>query len=256
MSLSPKDGGKKAAAAVVGFQMPITSLHQRLLELASSTNPRMNCSNDWMDCYLLDQNGYVVISEAHKGETGQFMGTQEGAIMVSMVSQGLYNPVEVYDYQAWCRETVSNKLFVLKSILIIRSRLLSSLLYTAKRFFSFYNIYVVTQRVENAASILTEPLQYVKRLLIWFLLRLVWLATQCVNLSPGIYGKIHLDEDAPDPPPPPKPYLYHYPCDQKRTLYMMNSTVAAKGVANHPDYCSRPFYAQKVSDPSRMIRSD
>lgn len=115
MSISPKDGGKKAAAAVVGFQMPMTSLYKRFIELTSTTNPTMNCSRDSIDCYLLDQNGYVVISEAHKGETGQFMGTQEGAIMESMIGQGLYNPVEIYDYQAWCYEIVSISNDVIKS---------------------------------------------------------------------------------------------------------------------------------------------
>ncbi|XP_020292815.1 voltage-dependent calcium channel subunit alpha-2/delta-3 isoform X2 [Pseudomyrmex gracilis] len=212
MSISPKDGGKKAAAAVVGFQMPMTSLYKRFIELTSMTNPTLNCSRDSIDCYLLDQNGYVVISEAHKGETGQFMGTQEGAIMESMVGQGLYNPVEIYDYQAWCHEI----------------------------------------RIRNAASIIMEPLLYITRFLIWFLLRLVWLTTQCVNL-PGIYGKVHFDEDAPDPPPPPTPYLFYYPCDQKRTLYMMNNTVAAKGITNHTDYCSRPFYAQKVAHTNLLL---
>jgi len=102
------------------------------------------------------------------------------------------------------------------------------------------------QRVDNSANALIEPLRYVGSLLIWFLLRLMWFTTQFVNL-PGIHGKVHFDEDLPDPPPPPKPYLYQYPCDQKRTLYMLNETVAAKGVTNHSDYCSRPFYAQRVS---------
>lgn len=107
MTLSPKDGGKKAPAAVVGFQMPMRDLYKQFIALTSvTTNPRMNCEHNWIDCYLLDQNGFVVISEAHN-DTGQFMGTQEGAVMVSMVKQGLYNPIDIYDYQAWCQEVVS-----------------------------------------------------------------------------------------------------------------------------------------------------
>lgn len=87
--------------------MLMTDLYGRFIALTSTTaNSRMNCSHVWIDCYLLDQNGYVVISEAHN-DTGQFMGTQEGAVMKSMVLQGLYDPVDIYDYQAWCRETVS-----------------------------------------------------------------------------------------------------------------------------------------------------
>lgn len=113
IGLFPKDGGKRAAAAVIGFQMPMTNLHDKFIELTSKSNNStlMNCAHVWIDCYLLDQNGFVVISEAHNN-TGQFMGTQEGAVMSSMVGQGLYNPIEIYDYQAWCEEVVSNlKLF-------------------------------------------------------------------------------------------------------------------------------------------------
>lgn len=89
---------------------------------------------------------------------------------------------------------------------------------------------------------------YLWKLLLWFLLRVTWFTTQFVNL-PVTLAKVHADEDAPEPPPPPRPYLYHYPCDQKRTLYMMNYTIAGQGVTNHPDYCSRPFYARRVRSP-------
>lgn len=105
MSLSPKDGGKKAPAAVVGFQMPMADLYKRFIAL--TTNPKMNCDHAWINCYLLDQNGYVVISDAYN-DTGRFMGTEDGAVMLSMISQGVYNPVDIYDYQAWCQEKVSN----------------------------------------------------------------------------------------------------------------------------------------------------
>ncbi|EFN86530.1 Voltage-dependent calcium channel subunit alpha-2/delta-4 [Harpegnathos saltator] len=142
MSLSPKDGGKRAPAAVVGFQMPMTGLYRRFIEL--------------------------------------------------------------------------------------------------------------TSRIDNSANSLMEPLQYVWELLFWLMLRLAWFSTQFVNL-PGIHGKVYSDEDAPDPPPPPEPYLYHYPCDQKRTLYMLNETVASKGVTNHSDYHSRPYYAQRVAHTNLLL---
>ncbi|KOC64770.1 Voltage-dependent calcium channel subunit alpha-2/delta-4 [Habropoda laboriosa] len=208
----PKDGGKTAPAAVIGFQMPMTALYERFINVTRSPiNGTTDCNDTWIDCYLLDQNGYVVISEAHN-DTGQFMGTQEGAVMNSMVGQGLYNPVDIYDYQAWCEEV----------------------------------------RIQDAASTLTDPLMYVWKLLLWFLLRVTWFTTQFVNLPVG-YAKVHFDEDAPDPPPPPRPYLYHYPCDQKRTLYMMNNTIAGKGITDHPNYCSRPFHARRVPHTNLLL---
>ncbi|CAK9808523.1 Voltage-dependent calcium channel subunit alpha-2/delta-3 [Anthophora plagiata] len=208
----PKDGGKTAPAAVIGFQMPMTDLYNRFIQLTnSSSNSTTNCAHTWIDCYLLDQNGYVVISEAHN-DTGQFMGTQEGAVMNSMVGQGLYNPVDIYDYQAWCEEVL----------------------------------------IQDAANTLMDPLTFVWELLLWFLLRVTWFTTQFVNLPLG-YAKVHFDEDAPDPPPPPRPYLYHYPCDQKRTLYMMNNTIAGNGITEHPDYCSRPFHARRVPHTNLLL---
>lgn len=104
----------------------------------------------------------------------------------------------------------------------------------------------IFQCTEGAAYIPTDPLTYLWKLLLWFLSRVTCFTTQFVNL-PLTYGKVHPDEDAPDPPPPARPYLYHYPCDQKRTLYMMNETVAAKVVRNNPEHCSKPYYAQRVS---------
>ncbi|XP_076666835.1 ca[2+] channel Muscle-specific alpha2/delta subunit isoform X2 [Andrena cerasifolii] len=212
IGIFPKDGGKTAPAAVIGFQIHMRDLYNRFIALTSlSRNSSMNCSHNWTNCYLLDQNGYVVISKANK-TSGQFMGTQEGAVMNSMVQQGLYNPIEIYDYQAWCEEV----------------------------------------RIEDAAATLMDPLKYVWKLLLWFLLRVTWFTTQFVNL-PVSFAKVHYDEDAPDPPPPPRPYLHHYPCDQKRTLYMMNNTIAGDGISDHPDYCSRPFYARRVPHTNLLL---
>lgn len=212
IGIFPKDGGKTAPAAVVGFQMPMRDFHKRFIELTTpSSNWTVNCNETWIDCYLLDQNGYVVISDAHD-KTGQFMGTQEGPVMNSMVGQGLYNPVEIYDYQAWCDELC----------------------------------------IQDAASTFGNPLTYVWKLLLWFLLRVTWFTTQFVNL-PVSFAKVHFDEDAPDPPPPPQFYLDHYPCDQKRTLYMMNYTTADNGITDHPDYCSRPFHARRVPHTNLLL---
>ncbi|XP_043503016.1 voltage-dependent calcium channel subunit alpha-2/delta-3 isoform X1 [Polistes fuscatus] len=205
MGIFPQYGGKKAPAAVIGFQMTMEGLYQKFVELTSDNEEsEMSCNQTWIDCYLLDQNGFIIISEAYN-DTGEFMGTQEGAVMHSMVQQGIFNAVDIYDYQAWCEEVCT----------------------------------------EGGANIPTNPLTYLWKLLLWFLSRVTCFTTQFVNL-PLAYAKVHPDEDAPDPPPPARPYLYHYPCDQKRTLYMMNETVAAKVVRSNPEHCSKPYYAQRV----------
>ena len=118
MGIFPQDGGLEAPAAVVGFQMPMKALFDRFIDITSKTpNADFNCTFQWIDCFLIDQNGYVVISEAHN-DTGQFLGTLEGPVMNSLVKQGIFTAVEIYDYQALCEFIVSVSLIVLKTIFI------------------------------------------------------------------------------------------------------------------------------------------
>ncbi|KAK0182558.1 hypothetical protein PV327_000684, partial [Microctonus hyperodae] len=142
MAIYPRDGGKNASAAVVGFQLPMAALYQRFIEITSITsNPDMDCSHPWIDCYLIDQNGFVVLSEAHN-DTGQFMGAVEGAVMKSMIDQGYFNAVEIYDYQASCK-----------------------------------NI-----GLEGTGSLLNNPLRYIWNIFLWLFARAFWMTSQFINL--------------------------------------------------------------------------
>lgn len=53
---------------------------------------------DDKDCYILDNNGYVVIS-TRVHETGRFFGEVNGAIMKRLLEENVYRRVVVYDYQ-------------------------------------------------------------------------------------------------------------------------------------------------------------
>lgn len=54
-------------------------------------------------CYVLDNNGYVVVS-ADKEETGKFFGDVHQWLMKRFVNDGLYKKVKIYNYQAVCEE--------------------------------------------------------------------------------------------------------------------------------------------------------
>lgn len=60
------------------------------------------------DCYVIDNNGYVVLSEK-QNDTGRFFGEIEGAIMESMVDMNIYKMITVYDFQALCSEVQEKK---------------------------------------------------------------------------------------------------------------------------------------------------
>lgn len=59
---------------------------------------------DDKDCYILDNNGYVVIS-TRVHETGRFFGEVNGAIMKRLLEENVYRRVVVYDYQGVCFES-------------------------------------------------------------------------------------------------------------------------------------------------------
>lgn len=67
---------------------------------------KKTCSSDDLDCYVLDDNGFIIISEKSE-HAGQFFGEIDGTIMDSLVQDGIYKKVFVYDHQATCEDTHS-----------------------------------------------------------------------------------------------------------------------------------------------------
>ena len=67
---------------------------------------KKTCTSDDLDCYVLDDNGFIIISEKAE-HTGQFFGEIDGTIMDSLVQDGIYKKVFVYDHQGSCEDDQS-----------------------------------------------------------------------------------------------------------------------------------------------------
>ncbi|XP_076666830.1 voltage-dependent calcium channel subunit straightjacket isoform X3 [Andrena cerasifolii] len=95
----------KAPAAVVGFQFQHTALQVLFQNITFSCEGLGNCNvhcgaKSWA-CYLVDNNGYVIAAE-DEADAGKFFGQLMGPIMSSLVKEGVFERIRIFDYQAVC----------------------------------------------------------------------------------------------------------------------------------------------------------
>lgn len=100
-------GHNKAPVAVVGLQYQHDSLARHFINITSACTGtgtcRKTCASDELDCYLLDNNGFVLLSESTE-HTGKFFGHIDGTIMDSLVQDRIYRRVSFMDYQGLCSD--------------------------------------------------------------------------------------------------------------------------------------------------------
>ena len=65
--------------------------------------PNKNCESPDLECYVIDNNGFIVISEQREN-TGKFFGEVDGTIFDGLIQHKIFRPIQIYDYQAICLE--------------------------------------------------------------------------------------------------------------------------------------------------------
>ncbi|XP_064214426.1 voltage-dependent calcium channel subunit alpha-2/delta-3 isoform X3 [Tribolium castaneum] len=101
-----EDGGKKAPAAVIGYQSYHSALYALFRNITTSCGDipcKRTCDSDELDCFLLDDNGYIIVSD-DLTHTGFFFGKVRPDIMSFLVDEGIYKVTRMYDYQGLCPE--------------------------------------------------------------------------------------------------------------------------------------------------------
>nr|CAD7199593.1 unnamed protein product [Timema douglasi] len=100
--------GHRAPAAVVGLQFQHSTLAAHFLNITSTCSGcKKTCASEELDCYVLDNNGFIILSESAE-HTGRFFGHIDGTIMDSLVQDKIYKKVAVFDYQGACSDTKSH----------------------------------------------------------------------------------------------------------------------------------------------------
>ena len=69
---------------------------------------RKTCRSGDLACYVLDNNGYVLLAEERE-HTGRFFGEIDSTIMESLVYYEVYQRIRIYDYQSVCLDSIGPK---------------------------------------------------------------------------------------------------------------------------------------------------
>uniref|UniRef100_A0A3P8ZQC9 VWFA domain-containing protein n=1 Tax=Esox lucius TaxID=8010 RepID=A0A3P8ZQC9_ESOLU len=101
------DDRKSPIVASVGIQMKLdffqrkfwTASRQIMFSMLSSCG--LYCQD--IQCYLIDNNAFILVTEDYS-QTGLFFGEVEGAVMNKLLLMGSFKRINLYDYQALCKE--------------------------------------------------------------------------------------------------------------------------------------------------------
>ena len=104
-------GSMKTPAAVAGMQIDYDVFREMFFnetkKCVGTTDCNKTCASEDLECYVVDNNGFVVISE-DPVHTGKFFGEVDGTILESLIEHGVYREIKIYDYQAICLEPVDD----------------------------------------------------------------------------------------------------------------------------------------------------
>ncbi|XP_051966997.1 voltage-dependent calcium channel subunit alpha-2/delta-3-like [Xyrauchen texanus] len=102
------DDRKSPIVAAVGIQMKLEFFQRKFWTASRQCNALdgkciISCDNEDIKCYLIDNNGFILVSE-DTSQTNLFFGEVEGAVINKLLLMGSFKKINLYDYQALCKE--------------------------------------------------------------------------------------------------------------------------------------------------------
>ncbi|XP_059481802.1 voltage-dependent calcium channel subunit alpha-2/delta-3 isoform X2 [Neocloeon triangulifer] len=235
--------GHRAPAAVVGLQFKQTALTSHFINITSTCqgypNCRKTCASDELDCYVLDNNGFVILSESPE-HSGKFFGTLDGTIMDSLVQDRIFKRVPMHDYQGACHDTRTTS--------------------------------------TDAAPKLYAPHRHLSAIFQWAGAKALWMLSSLIaptwSMPIPQEEDDYEDEEIEFPPepmtpaPPPKPTAPvpmgpARPCEKRSDLYVLQperlntsgsfNPLKGKLTNCHVTGCERPFSVQKIPHSNLIL---
>lgn len=82
---------------------------------------KITCFIERLNCYILDNNAYVVLSEEPEF-IGRYMGDIRPDIMADLIDDKVFIPTRMFNYQAICQKLVPKLLTAQERLLLKKER--------------------------------------------------------------------------------------------------------------------------------------
>ncbi|XP_044742062.1 voltage-dependent calcium channel subunit alpha-2/delta-3 [Chrysoperla carnea] len=268
-AIFPRDGGNEAPGSVVGFQFELSKMYERFMEITSrvicqtDTVNKVNkcsekCQGDKLDCYVIDSNGYVVLSE-QMSDVGRFFGEIEGAVMETMINLNIYKKITIYDYQGLCffehsyfDDASTNTFHILSSVFNMIKLFVTRIVYTLleTNLYQLWNS--VSASIEEILPSTLPTQEYVSA------------CAKPENWSQMVVPKKKLrkgqnqeEEDFFNKPRELICERKHRACDKQIDLYILQQKKFIDGDIRYngkvPTTCSRPFYIKRIVHTNLLL---
>ena len=114
ISISKLFGAEHVSHGVIGIVTSSRFLNSILVNSShgfkcsnSSNCEKLNCSdNESYQCYLIDENAYIVSSNQRSSDIGVFFGMVNGALLEELTNKSVYSVKEFNDTQSICTNTI------------------------------------------------------------------------------------------------------------------------------------------------------
>ena len=98
-----------APIAVFGVHFNHTKLKEEFFSfhsiLCRNFKCDVSCDSDDISCYLIDNNGFILLSET-LSDTGKFFGEIDAQLFEELIKRKIFKAVKMYDYQAICIDII------------------------------------------------------------------------------------------------------------------------------------------------------
>ncbi|XP_018363754.1 PREDICTED: voltage-dependent calcium channel subunit alpha-2/delta-3-like, partial [Trachymyrmex cornetzi] len=267
--------GHKAPAVVVGLQFQHSSLATHFVNITSTctgmTGCKKNCASEELDCYILDNNGFIIISERHE-HTGKFFGEIDGTIMDSLVQDRIYRKVTVIDYQGTCSPQESHQSSAPRTLsdsIIMTAVAFGNFLWTLTLSFNIQDLWQTTLALAN--DVMNDDLVFTddEETHEFESLTPADSTDEVTSDGNNVYVRFPVIAPAtPVSPPTTRATSAHYPrklraCEKKTDLYILQpERLNTSGQSNplkgkltncHITGCERPFSVQKIRHTNLIL---